>query len=177
MLKASIKVFKSNLYNQNIMNQQMKIRTRSFLSILMVACCIAAISSCKVNLLPSYNAAISEQIDNTAKTIDKFYLSMLETTNTENDGRSFKNFTDKYVEIEVELNSLLNKNKIRPLNKNSTRICEITLQFWVKYKEEHKVKNTLKDGLILLNRKTFNDLFYAMRVADEGIKLGNSLPQ
>ena len=159
------------------MKHQIKIQTSRFLSILIVVCSIAAVSSCRVNLLPGYNAAISEQIDNTAKTVDKFYLSMLETTNTENDGRSFKNFADKYVEIEVELNSLLNKNKIRPLNRNSTRICEITLQLWVKYKEEHKAKNTLKDGLILLNRKTFNDLFYAMRVADEAIKLGNSYTQ
>jgi hypothetical protein len=101
---------------------------------------------------------------------------MHETTTAENEGRSFDKFSEKYVEIEVELNSLLIKNKIRPLNKNSTRICEITLQLWVKYKEEHKAKNTLKDGLIRLNRKTFNDLFYAMRVADEGIKLTNSPP-
>lgn len=155
------------------MEEQFKIRTRRFLSILVVICSITAFNSCRVNLLPSYDATISEKIDNTAKAVDRFYLSMLETTSAENEGRSFNKFSEKYVEIEVELNSLLIRNKIRPLNKNSTRICEITLQFWVKYKEEHKAKNTLKDGIILLNRKKFNDLFFAMRVADEGIKLAN----
>ena len=158
------------------MEQQIKIKTRRILTILIIIFSISALNSCRVNLLPSYNATISEQIDHTAKEVDKFYLSMLETTTVENEGRAFNKFSEKYVEIEVELNSLLNKNKIRPLNKNSTRICEITLQFWVKYKEEHKAKNTLKDGLILLNRKKFNDLFFAMRVADEGIKLANSTP-
>lgn len=158
------------------MQQQISIQARRFLSILIILFSIPAFNSCSVKLLPSYNANISEQIDNVAKTVDKFYLSMLETTTVENEERSFDKFSEKYVEIEVELNSLLQKNKIRPLNKNSTRICEITLQFWVKYKEEHKAKNTLKDGLILLNRNKFNNLFFAMRVADEGIKLANSAP-
>lgn len=159
------------------MEKQIKIHTKRLLTAFVFVFSIAAFNSCRVVLLPSYDATISEQIDNTAKTIDRFYLSMLETTNAENDGRAFNKFAEKYVEIEVELNSLLNKNKIRPLNKNSTRICEITHQLWVKYKEEHKAKNTLKDGLILLNRKKFSDLFYAMRVADEGIKMANTPQQ
>jgi len=159
------------------MEKQLQIQTKKFLTAFVLVISMAAFESCKVVLLPSYDATISEQIDNTAKSVDRFYLSMLETTTAENDGRAFSKFADKYVEIEVELNSLLNKNKIRPLNKNSTRICEITHQLWVKYKEEHKAKNTLKDGLILLNRKKFSDLFYAMRVADEGIKMANTPQQ
>ena len=75
------------------------------------------------------------------------------------------------MDIEVEINSLLNKNKVRPLNENSTRICEITLQLWQKYKEEHKTDNTLSDGLIKLNRQSFSDLFFAMQVAEEGKKI------
>ena len=156
------------------MEKQLQIQTKRFLVAFVLVISMAAFNSCRVVLLPSYDATISEQIDNTAKSVDRFYLSMLETTTVENDGRAFSKFADKYVEIEVELNSLLNKNKIRPLNKNSTRICEITCQLWVKYKEEHKAKNTLKDGLILLNRKKFSDLFFAMRVADEGIKMANT---
>jgi hypothetical protein len=118
-------------------------------------------------MLPDYNATITEQINTTAMKVDKFYLSMQESTTQEKDGRAYSNFIEDYVEIEVELNSLLSQNKTRPLNKNSTRICEITLQLWVKYKEEHKVKNTLPNGLLILNRKTFSDLFYAMMVAEK----------
>jgi len=72
---------------------------------------------------------------------------------------------------------LLNKNKIRPLNENSTRICEITIQLWQKYKQEHKDDNTLSDGLIKLNNKTFSDIFYAMQVAEKGKELVNNPPQ
>lgn len=132
--------------------------------------------SCRVTLLPGYNAELSKNIENTAKLVDKFYLSMYETTSAENDGRSYDKFAGQYVEIEVEINSLLNQNKIRPLNDNSTRICEITLELWQKYKEEHKTDNTLSNGLIRLNRLTFADLFFAMQVAEEGKKLVNNPP-
>lgn len=142
-----------------------------------VISCILLFNSCKVTFVPNYNANIAEQIDNTTKAVDKFYLLMLETTSTENEGRNFKKFSGQYVDIEVELNSLLNKNKIRPLNENSTRICEITIELWLKYKNEHKKDNTLSDGLIKLNRKTFNDLFFSMQVAEKGKALINNPPK
>ena len=138
---------------------------------------VIIITSCRVTFIPSYDAEISEQIENTAKEVDRFYLSMLETTSASNDGRAFQHFSEQYVAIEVELNSLLNKNKIRPLNEHSTRICEITLELWIKYKEEHKTDNKLSDGLIKLNRKTFSDLFYAMQVAEKGKEIAGSPPQ
>ncbi len=157
------------------MKRQINVYSRILFSVILLS--TLALNSCKVTLLPSYDAGISEQIENTSKTVDKFYLSMLEFTSSENDGRAFDKFAREYVDIEVELNSLLTKNKIRPLNENSTRICEITLQLWIKYKEEHKTDNTLSDGLIKLNRKTFSDLFYAMRVAEEGKKIAANPPQ
>lgn len=132
--------------------------------------------SCRVTLLPEYSAELSNNIENTAKMVDKFYLLMFEATLAENDGRNYDKFAGQYVEIEVEINSLLNQNKIRPLNENSTRICEITLELWQKYKEEHKTDNTLSNGLIRLNRNTFADLFFAMQVAEEGKKLVNNPP-
>ncbi|MEI8366664.1 MAG: hypothetical protein WCF65_09645 [Parachlamydiaceae bacterium] len=136
-----------------------------------------ALNACKVILLPGYDAAITEQIVNSAKTVDKFYLSMLDNTSAEQGGRAFSSFSEEYVNIEVDLNALLSKNKIRPLNQNSTRICEITLQLWTKYKEEHKKDNTLSDGLVKLNRKTFSDLFFAMQVAEKGKQIIGNPPQ
>ena len=138
------------------------------LSLLLIIIGTLTLNSCKVSFIPSYNAQISEQIDATNKAVDKFYLCMLDTTKAENNGRAYAKFATQYVAVEVELNSLLTKNKIRPLNEHSTRICEITLQIWVKYKQEHKADNTLSDGLIKMNRKTLDDLFYAMQVAEKG---------
>ena len=159
------------------MEQRISIQARRFITIFTILFSMAAIHACRVQFIPAYDAKISEQIDVTSKAVDKFYLTMLATSTAENEGRAFNKFSEQYVTIEVELNSLLNKNKIRPLNENSTRICEITIQLWQKYKQEHKDDNTLSDGLIKLNNKTFSDLFYAMQVAEKGKELVNNPPE
>lgn len=132
---------------------------------------------CRVTLVPDYDDSIAQEILETAKRVDKFYLDMLETTVNENGDRAYNKMVDSYVEIEVELASLLSKNKIRPLNENSIRICEITLELWIKYKEEHKEDNELSDGLIRLNRLTFSDLFYAMLVAEKAKEIISNPPK
>ena len=132
---------------------------------------------CRVTLIPPYDEQLSQQIESTAKEVDLFYLDMQETTVNENGGRAYSNFAGQYAGIEAELNSLLYKNRIRPLNENSTRICEITLELWKKYKDEHKEDNELSNGIIELNRKTFNDLFYAMQVAEKAKDIEKNPPQ
>jgi hypothetical protein len=159
------------------MKQLMKNLAKPTLSVIVILVSLAAFYSCRVTLLPAYDSKIAEQINATSMTVDKFYLSMLETTKAENTGRAFSKFSEQYVEIEVELNSLLNQNKVRPLNENSIRICEITLQVWMKRKEEHKKDNTLSDGLIKLNQKDFNELFLAMQVAEKAKDILNHPPQ
>ena len=62
--------------------------------------------------------------------VDKFYLMMAETT-TVDKGREYTNFAEGYVDVEVELNAMLNKNKIRPLNELATENCQILLDTWV----------------------------------------------
>lgn len=152
--------------------------TKGKVSLILVVLFMAAIfNSCTLRLLPKYDPAIAAQVEQTAKQVDKFYLMMQETTSKENDGRIFINFATQYVDIEVELNSMLTKNKIRPLNENSIRICEITLELWEKYKNEHKDDDTLSDGLIKLNRMTFSDLFYAMLVAEKAKDIISNPPE
>ncbi len=144
---------------------------------LLLGLAISLFTACQVTFIPDYDQAIAAQIEETAKTVDRFYLMMLETTTAKDEGRSFDLFAEQYVNIEVELTSLYNKNKVRPLNENSTRICEITLELWQKYKEEHREDNSLSDGLIKLNRNTFEDLFYAMLVAERAKDIVNNPPQ
>ena len=159
------------------MKNSIKIKSQQLQILVFVILSVLAFNSCRVTFLPSYDASIAEQIEKTTKQVDRFYLTMLETTTEEYNGRSFEKFATQYVDIEVELYSLLNQNKVRPLNENSTRICEITLELWQKYKEEHKTDNTLSDGLIKLNRQVFSDLFFAMQVAEKGKDIINNPPQ
>lgn len=129
--------------------------------------CLVILASCNFALLPPYSREVSAQIENTAKSVDRFYLDMLEKTDATGNGRAYRNFADGYIDIEVELNSLYTKNRIRPLNKASTRNCEIALNRWREYKEEHKQKNTISNGLIANKRQYMNDLFYTIQVSEE----------
>ena len=126
---------------------------------------------CRVELVNDYDAELSTHIQNVAKQTDLFYLNMLETTSNDGNGRRYSNFAEGYAKIQAELNSLLQKNKIKPLNEHSTRICEIALQFWQDYKNEHKEYDEISDSEIDLNRLYLQDIFYAMLVAEEGKKL------
>ncbi len=134
---------------------------------------LLAFISCKVQFVPEYNAEISKQIDTSAKMVDKLYLEMLETTMPEQ--REFAKYAKEYVAVEVELNSLLNKNKIRPLNEHSTKICEITLKKWIKYKQEHKneyeTSGSYPNGNIKINRVYMRDFFNAMIIAENAKKI------
>ena len=127
-------------------------------------------ASCKVQLVSNYDVELSNEINTTAKKVDNFYLSMREVPAAK---RQYANFSTSYIDIEVDLNSLVTKNRVRPLNTESTRIAEITLQLWEKYKEEHKKDNELSDGVIKLNKKTLSDMFYTMQVAEEGKRVSN----
>jgi hypothetical protein len=131
-------------------------------------------SACKVKFVPDYDNNLALDIDRTSKMIDNFYLSALAKTKPSE--RQYTKFVDDYVAIEVELNSIYTRNKIRPLNKNSTRIAEIALQIWKKYQKEHKEDDSISDGIIKLNQMYMDDLFYAMRVAEEGKRMAEAPP-
>lgn len=129
--------------------------------------CILIFSQCRVHLLPEFDATILEQIDQTAKHVDKFYLGLLELDPANLHNRSYSNCSETYIAIQSELNSLYIKNKIRPLNSNTLRIVEITKELWNKYKNEHKRDQVLTNGVIELNRQSMEELFYTMRVAEK----------
>ncbi|NQU55335.1 MAG: hypothetical protein HQ522_22695 [Bacteroidetes bacterium] len=137
--------------------------------IIPIAIVLAVLSvSCRVSLVSPYRKDIAQEIELTSKKVDKFYLTMLETT-SEGKNREYSNFVQDYIDIEVELNSLLNKNQIRPLNKESTRNCEILLDYWKKYKEKHKKENGISDVDIELTNDYLRDLFIVIQIG-EGIK-------
>ncbi len=146
-------------------NPYFRLRWLPFFSLLFL------FASCKVQLVSNYDAELTNEINTTAKKIDNFYLTMKDIPAAK---RQYDNFSTSYIDIEVDLNSLVTKNRVRPLNTESTRIAEITLQLWEKYKEEHKKDNALSDGLIKLNKKTLSDMFYAMQVAEEGKRVSNT---
>lgn len=127
-----------------------------------------ALSGCAVKLVADYDSVSFEEILKVGKKVDKFYGDLLETKLTD---RAYPKFSDRYVDIETDIRSLVTRNKARALNEESTQISEITLSLWVKYKDGHKEKDTYSDGTAKLDRNRFIRLFAAAANAERAKNL------
>ncbi|MDR1760946.1 MAG: hypothetical protein LBR55_00705 [Bacteroidales bacterium] len=119
---------------------------------------ILSLSACKVMLVPKYDEKIAEQIEAVSKSIDKLYLTMLETSSE----RTYSKFAEQYVNIEVELESILLKNKYRKKNSDTIEACESALELFKKYKEAHKKEKTIDDGTIIAYKESLKGRLEAL---------------
>jgi hypothetical protein len=125
---------------------------------------ILLIKGCTVQYVAEYDESIKNEIIRISAEIDKFYGELLETQKNE---RTYENFKDEYIGIEVDLRTLLTRNKIRPLNEESTRQTEIALELWLNDKEQHKANETVGDFIINQHRNQFQRIFIAMAIGEE----------
>jgi hypothetical protein len=124
---------------------------------------VYTISGCRVQYVADYDDNIRNDIISIAEEIDMFYTLLLETTEAD---RTYESFKEDYLDIEVSLRSLLMKNKIRPLNEESTRQTEIALELWLEDKEAHKEDDTVSDFIINQHRSQFQRIFIAMAIGE-----------
>jgi hypothetical protein len=125
------------------------------------------ITSCKVSWVATYDYMVAQQIDVVAKKIDKFYLTLLETTQNENEQRVYSKYAEAYIDIEVELSNLLQKNNRRDKNQESIEINKRILNKWLEYKEIHKTENQLSNADIEANKMNFENMMNTFRIAEE----------
>lgn len=124
---------------------------------------VYTISGCRVQYVADYDDNIRNDIISIAEEIDMFYTLLLETPEAD---RTYESFKEDYLDIEVSLRSLLMKNKIRPLNEESTRQTEIALELWLEDKEAHKEDDTVSDFIINQHRSQFQRIFIAMAIGE-----------
>ncbi|MGI8950264.1 MAG: hypothetical protein ACR2FN_01635 [Chitinophagaceae bacterium] len=107
---------------------------------------ISAIS-CKVALVPEYNADLETQISNDAKMTDMLYLEMMDASA---DKKNYSLYADKYINIETEINSILLKNEARAKAGDIVASVEKLRDYFVKAKEDHKKRDTLSNAEFLI---------------------------
>ncbi|HBN07035.1 MAG TPA: hypothetical protein DD434_14820 [Bacteroidales bacterium] len=150
-----------------------KINSNKFLfSVFIIS--VLSFSACKVTFVPKYDGKIAEQIELVSKSVDKLYLTMLETTTEADGGRAYDKFAEQYIDIDIELHSLLNKNKARKGNEETIRICESVIEMFDKYKNNHKNNNTISDAIIKLNLVYLRGILYPLAVAEEAKKMSEN---
>lgn len=124
-------------------------------------------TSCKVSLVAAYDSMVAEKIEEVNKEIDKFYLVMLETTLNEDDERIYDKYAEQYIDIQLDLKSLLQKNKRRDKNDETIKINQRIYDKWIEYKEIHKSQNELDDADIEANMMNMDNMLNTMLAAEQ----------
>jgi hypothetical protein len=136
----------------------------SYLLIVFVVVGILSFTSCRVRLIPNRDEAMISQALQVAKSIDLFYLNLIDADSSV---LAYANFSDSYQSIELELRSLWLQSEAKPLNSEVARISRIILDLWVKYKEQHQKNNTYNLHLAPIHRDRFHELFVAFLNAEK----------
>jgi hypothetical protein len=129
---------------------------------------LVSVSSCKVTLVPPYDADIEQQIVNTAKMNDRLYLEMKDEPEA---NRTYKKYSSRYVDIESEINSILLRNEARRQGHDLVLITSNLRTLFDQFREQHKQANTINDADIKLNQIQIAAAWKALLVAERGLKL------
>ncbi|MDO9577593.1 MAG: hypothetical protein Q7J16_06880 [Candidatus Cloacimonadales bacterium] len=135
--------------------------------LLIILISIILLSSCAVQLVAEYDKDSAYQIIKISKKVDMFFITLREE---EPDERQYEKSSSNYIEIEIELRTLIMLNKTRPKNEESTKIAEHILQNWLEFKAVHKQNNGYKDSLLDVDWNTIREQFYALAVAEAAKK-------
>jgi hypothetical protein len=103
--------------------------------------------SCYVHLVPNYSNEIENKIVEGAKKNDALYIKMKSVSDSL---REFRFFIEDYNQIESEINSIHLLEEARPKNKDFISITDTLKTYFIKYMNEHKSKNKLEDGEIII---------------------------
>lgn len=95
----------------------------------------SGIPSCKVALLPDYNAALYQQIVSAASKNDRIYIDLLQANADE---RKFSLYAKRYANLETAIQSIYLQYQARPRSANFLPIIENIQTLFVKYKTEHQ---------------------------------------
>ena len=128
---------------------------------------IGVLTSCKVTWVPEYSAALEDQIANAAKATDKLYVDMLDVPVNE---RTYTAFSERYNDIEVEINSIQLKNEARPKNGDFLVIIKNLKDAFAEAKKYHKEHKTLSDGEAIAYQATLSGYWKPLYISEKALK-------
>ena len=132
---------------------------------------ILLMSGCALNLVSDYDQESLQSMELLAKKVDLFYAKLAMVSPKE---RGFKRFNQDYVAIDVDLNALLTRQKIRAVNELTTKQVVIAQNLWSQDMQLHKQRDTISDFIVKRHRQQFNRLFLAMIKGEESKPVSNN---
>ncbi len=124
-------------------------------------------TACKVMLVPQYSEELENQIANAAKATDKLYIDIMDTPFGE---RNYQTFSERYNEIEAEINSIQLKNEARPKNGDFLVIIKNLKDAFAEAKKYHKDHNTLTEGEALAYQASLAGYWKPLYISEKALK-------
>lgn len=135
------------------------------ISVIFLVVCM--LLSCRVTLVPEYNAQLEEQIAKAAKATDRLYIDMLDVPLN---NRTYESFKDRYNEIESDINSIKLKNEARPKNADFLVINKNLKEAFEEAKKYHKDNSTLSNGEAKAYQATLAGFWKPLYLAEIALK-------
>jgi hypothetical protein len=133
-----------------------------------ITICISILFSCRVMLVPEYNAKLEEDIAKTAKANDKLYIDLLDAAPTK---RIYETYKDRYNDIEADINAIRLKNEARNKADEFLKIIDNLKTGFSEAKQYHKQNNGLSDGEIRAYQATIAGLWKPLYLAERSLKI------
>ncbi len=124
------------------------------------------IDGCQVRLVPQYNAELETQIIDGAKMTDRLYLQMIDAPA---DKKDYPLYSEKYLDVETEINSILFKNQARDRAKDIIASVKILRDNFVKYKQDHKTRNKLSNSEFTLYNEDLKAFWLPLLVEEKAL--------
>lgn len=110
-------------------------------------------NSCTVTLVDSYRQDIADDLVVVQKDSYVLFTSIMETP--AGSDRAYAKFEDEYTKLEATIQSVYQRNRIRPKNEESIAQSKILLDTWIKYKNKHKTDDSAISDGVLEGRRTY----------------------
>lgn len=134
---------------------KIKLRTKAISSSLFFIS-FFLLQACRVSLVPTYDAALQTQIENAAKMTDKLYLEMMNAPTAE---KNYALYSKSYLDIEVEINSILMKNEIRSNAGDIVASVKALKTYFEQAKKDHADRQTLSNAEFLIYNEQLKALW------------------
>lgn len=141
----------------------MKIINHRWNCLLLMLVVLGALSACSSQLISNRDPLSLNMIEQVAKDVDYMYTKM---SYMPSNARNYKKFADYYLDIEVKLNALRNRQEARVMNEPTLKQVDIVLQLWRQERIKHKAQDSLSDFLLKRHKQQYQRLFIALIKAE-----------
>ncbi|MFM2480566.1 hypothetical protein [Celerinatantimonas sp. YJH-8] len=132
----------------------MAVFSRAYRHLMGVILCLVGFSlvGCNVIQVATYDPSSFQLMQQIDRSIDKLYLSM---SAKPQDHRNYSQFASQYLDIQVQIRSLVRLQMFRKNNSETLKQSQILENLWQSGRQEHQSKGTLSNVIIRLRQSQY----------------------